>query len=123
MLALGKIMGFILTKDYEKARAFYEGPLGLQFVGLDPYALAFRAGESMIRIVKDPNFTPLRSTVLGWEVKNIDAVVTWLKERGVIFENYPFIQDRERGIWTTPGAKVAWFKDPDGNVLSVAEFM
>jgi catechol 2,3-dioxygenase-like lactoylglutathione lyase family enzyme len=122
MLSAAKMMGFVLTKDYDHARAFYEGKLGLQFVSHDQFALAMRAGENMVRIVKMPNFTPLQSTVLGWQVKDIEAAVQWLQNRGVEFEKYPFVQDRERGIWTAPnGDKVAWFKDPDGNVLSVSQ--
>ena len=122
MLASAKIVGFVLTKDYEKARAFFEGKLGFQFVSLDQYALVMNAGGTMIRISKVPNFTPFQSTVLGWEVQDIEAMVTWLTKRGVTFEKYPFVQDRELGIWTTPdGGKVAWFKDPDGNVLSVSQ--
>jgi catechol 2,3-dioxygenase-like lactoylglutathione lyase family enzyme len=122
MLASGKMVGFVLTKDYGQARAFYEGKLGFEFVSLDPFALAMKVGGHFVRISKVPNFTPLRSTVLGWEVENIEAVVAWLKQRGVAMEKYPFIQDAERGIWTTPnGDKVAWFKDADGNVLSVSQ--
>jgi catechol 2,3-dioxygenase-like lactoylglutathione lyase family enzyme len=122
MLTAGKMAGFVLTKDYEQARAFYEGKLGFNFVSLDQFALVIRAGENMIRIVKMPDFVPLRSTVLGWEVGDVEAVVGWLVGRGVAMEKYPWAQDKERGIWTTPdGNKVAWFKDPDGNVLSVSQ--
>jgi catechol 2,3-dioxygenase-like lactoylglutathione lyase family enzyme len=122
MLASMNMMGFILTKDYEKSRAFYEGKLGFEFESLDQFALVMQAGKSMIRIVKVPTFTPLQSTVLGWQVGDIEAIVDWLTKRGVVFEKYPFVQDKERGIWTTPdGSKVAWFKDPDGNVLSVSQ--
>jgi len=122
MLAHSKMMGFIFTRDYDNARAFYEGKLGLQFISQDQYALALRAGEHMIRIVKIPDFVPARATVLGWEVKDIEAVVAWLKARGVILEDYLFIQDRKLGIWSTPGGdRIAWFKDPDGNVLSVSQ--
>jgi catechol 2,3-dioxygenase-like lactoylglutathione lyase family enzyme len=122
MLSSARMMGFVLTKDYDKARAFYEGKLGLQFVSLDQFALVLRAGENMVRISKIPNFTALQSTVLGWEVQDFEAVVAWLRKRGVELEKYPFVQDRERGIWTAPtGDKVAWFKDPDGNVLSVSQ--
>ncbi len=81
-----------------------------------------KAGKNMIRIVKVPTFTPLESTVLGWQVEDIETIVTWLAKRGVAFEKYPFVQDKERGIWSTPdGSKVAWFKDPDENVLSVSQ--
>ena len=122
MLASMNMMGFVLTKDYDKARAFYEGKLGFDFVSLDKFALVMQAGKSSIRIVKVPTFTPLQSTVLGWEVDDIEAMVAWLANRFVAFEKYPFVQDKERGIWTTPdGNKVAWFKDPDGNVLSVSQ--
>ena len=122
MLASMDMVGFLLTKDYEKARAFYEGNLGFEFVSLDQFALVMQAGKSMIRIAKVPDFTPLRSTVLGWKVDDIDDIVDWLTKRGVVFEKYPFVQDKERGIWTAPGgSKMAWFKDPDGNVLGVSE--
>lgn len=122
MLASGKIVGFVPTKDYDQARAFYEGKLGFEFVSLDQYALVMKIGGHMIRIAKVPNFTPLQGTILGWEVENIEAVVAWLMKRGVTPEKYPFVQDRERGIWTTPnGDKVAWFKDPDGNILSASQ--
>jgi catechol 2,3-dioxygenase-like lactoylglutathione lyase family enzyme len=122
MLASGKMAGFVLTNDYDKARAFYEGKLGFKFVSLDQFALVMETGQNKIRISKVPNFTPLQSTVLGWAVDDIEAVVAWLAKQGVATEKYPFVQDRELGIWTTPnGDKVAWFKDPDGNVLSVSQ--
>ena len=121
MLSSGKMIGFILTTDYEKARAFYEGSLGFEFVSLDQFALVVRAGQDVIRIAKIANFKPYPSTVLGWEVDDVGAVVLWLQERGVVTEKYPFVEDKELGIWTAPsGAQVAWFKDPDGNVLSVS---
>jgi len=122
MLTTGKMTGFLLTKDYEQARGFYEGKLGFEFVSLDQFALVLRAGENMIRMVKMADFAPLRSTVLGWEVHDAEAVVAWLARRGVETEKYPWVQDQEHGIWTTPGGdKVAWFKDPEGNVLSVSQ--
>jgi catechol 2,3-dioxygenase-like lactoylglutathione lyase family enzyme len=122
MLADMSMIGFLLTKDYEKARAFYEGNLGFEFVSLDQFALVMQAGKSMIRIVKVPTFTALPSTVLGWQVDDVEKIVDWLVKRGVAFDKYPFVQDKERGIWTAPGgSKIAWFKDPDGNVLSVSE--
>jgi catechol 2,3-dioxygenase-like lactoylglutathione lyase family enzyme len=124
MLASGKMVGFIPTKDYDKARAFYEGKLGFEFVSLDQYALVMNAGGLMIRIAKVPNFTPLQGTILGWQVENIQSVASWLRDRGVPLEKYPFVQDRELGIWTTPnGDRVAWFKDPDGNILSISQHL
>ena len=124
MLAAGKMVGFLFTNDYVLARDFYERKLGCEFLSEDQFALALKLGGHMIRIVKMPNFVAMRGTVLGWEVADIEAVTGWLKGRGVTLEQYPFIQDQERGIWTTPdGNKVAWFKDPDGNVLSVSQHL
>jgi catechol 2,3-dioxygenase-like lactoylglutathione lyase family enzyme len=122
MLGSGKMVGFVPTKDYEKSREFYVDKLGFEFVSLDQYALVVSTGGHRIRIAKVPNFTPLQGTILGWEIENIEQVVQWLADRGVPSEKYPFVQDRERGIWSTPnGDKVAWFKDPDGNILSVSQ--
>jgi len=122
MLAKSQMIGFVMTKDYDHARAFYEGRLGFAFVSLDQFAMVMRTEQNMIRISKAANFTPLQGTVLGWEVADVEKMAEWLTKRGVMFEKYPFVQDKERGIWTTPnGDKVAWFKDPDGNVLSVSQ--
>ena len=121
MLTGGKLVGFLTTTDYEKARAFYEGKLGFEFVSLDQFALAMRAGKNMIRITKAETFQPAQGTVLGWEVDDIRAAVLWLSSRDVVTEKYAFVPDQELGIWNSPsGAQVAWFKDPDGNVLSIS---
>jgi hypothetical protein len=98
MLASAKLVGFVPTKDYELTRAFYESNLGFDFVSLDQYALVMRVGGHMIRIAKIPNFTPLQGTILGWEVNDISAAGTWLNERGVPPERFPFAQDRELGL-------------------------
>jgi catechol 2,3-dioxygenase-like lactoylglutathione lyase family enzyme len=122
MLAGSKIMGFVPTNDAAKARSFYESKLGFQFVSDDMFALVMKAGETMIRIAKAKDFTPAPYTVMGWEVSNIEEVVAWLQKCGVAFEKYPWVPDKELGIWAAPGGdKVAWFKDPDGNVLSVSQ--
>jgi catechol 2,3-dioxygenase-like lactoylglutathione lyase family enzyme len=123
MLASSKMVGFVPTRDSQRAREFYEGKLGFEFISDDPFALVVRAGNNKVRVAKVPqDFKPVAFTILGWEVQSIERVVAWLKGRGVVFEKYPFIQDPELGIWTAPGGdRVAWFKDPDGNVLSVAQ--
>jgi catechol 2,3-dioxygenase-like lactoylglutathione lyase family enzyme len=122
MLDAEKLMGFVITTDYGTARAFYEGKLGFRFVAQDQFALVMRSGKHMIRITRAPNFVPAQGTVLGWEVEDVEAVVEWLKSRSVTTEKYSFVPDQERGIWVAPsGDKVAWFKDPDGNVLSVSQ--
>ncbi len=122
MLSAGKMIGFVPTSDSMRARDFYEHKLGFHFVSDDQFALVMRAGDNMVRIAKAEKFTPAQYTVLGWEVTNIEAEVRALAARDVVFEKYPFVQDQDTGIWTTPnGDKVAWFKDPDGNVLSLSE--
>ena len=122
MLISAKMIGFVPTMDSTRAREFYEKKLGFQFVSDDQFALVMRVGDNMVRIAKAGKFTPAQYTVLGWEVTTIEDEVRALAARGVVFEKYPFVQDQQTGIWTTPnGDKVAWFKDPDGNVLSLSE--
>ena len=122
MIAAGKLVGFVPTKDSKRSRDFYEGKLGLQFVSDDQYALVMQSGENMVRIAKGADFVPAHYTVMGWEVQDVEATVKWLNGRGVQFEKYPFVEDKVLGIWTTPnGDKVAWFKDPDGNLLSLSQ--
>ncbi|MGC1372895.1 MAG: VOC family protein [Candidatus Sulfotelmatobacter sp.] len=122
MLGSQKIVAFIQITNVEKARAFYEGILGLRFVKDDGFAAVFDANGIMVRAAKMKQFTPLQATVLGWEVANIEEEVRGLRDRGVHFEVFGFFKQDELGIWTAPtGDKVAWFKDPDGNILSVSE--
>ena len=123
MLNSYKIVAFLFTTDYKRARGFYEGVLGLEFVSEDQFALVLRANENMIRVVKLASFTPIQATVLGWQVTGIEQVVKSLVAKGVTFEKYPWVKDDSGlGIWTAPGGdKVAWFKDPDGNLLSVSQ--
>ncbi|MGA9356363.1 MAG: VOC family protein [Terriglobales bacterium] len=120
MLASGKMIGFLFTTDYERTKAFFVDKLGFDFVSQDQYGLVMRCGPNMVRVAKVPNFSPAQGTVLGWAVTGIEGVVAWLKERGVVPESYPFMKGAE--IFTFPtGDKVCWFKDPDGNVLSVSQ--
>jgi catechol 2,3-dioxygenase-like lactoylglutathione lyase family enzyme len=122
MLGSTDIVAFVPTKDSEKARSFYEGVLGLRFVSDDDFALVFNANGIMIRVVKTQQFTPVPYTILGWQVKGIEKMVTALLEKGVHFERFGFFNQDDLGIWIAPnGAKVAWFKDPDGNTLSLSE--
>ncbi len=118
-------VGFILTRQPEAARAFYEGKLGLRFESEEPYALVFRVGAepgTVLRIVKMPeSFTPVSSTVFGWEVDDIEAAVDELTRKGVTFLRYGYMEQDDRAIWHAPGrAKLAWFQDPDGNTLSLS---
>jgi catechol 2,3-dioxygenase-like lactoylglutathione lyase family enzyme len=122
MLGTANIVAFVPTRDSAKARAFYEGVLGLRFIKDDGFALVFDANGIMVRVAKAPPFTPAQFTILGWEVHDIAKVASRLKDKGVVFERFGFFEQDPLGIWTAPtGDKVAWFKDPDGNVLSVSE--
>lgn len=122
MLGKSKVIAFVPTTDSKIARGFYEGVLGLRFVSDEQYALVLDANGIMVRIAKTENFTPAPFTILGWEVSKIESTVTNLKEKGIAFERYGFLQQDELGIWTAPGgAKVAWFKDFDGNLLSLTQ--
>ena len=120
MLGSINIVAFVPTKDTEKARAFYEGLLGLRFVKDDGFAMVMDANGIMVRVTK-AQFTPAPFTILGWQVTDIEKVVTGLQGKGVQFERFGFFEQDALGIWTAPtGDKVAWFKDPDGNILSVS---
>jgi len=119
----GDVIAFVATSSPEAARAFYEGVLGLAFRADEPDALVFHSGPTMIRVSKVPPFAPAPFTVLGWKVRDILAEVKSLAARGVRFERFPGFTQDPHGIATFPdGTQVAWFKDPDGNMLSLTEF-
>jgi len=122
MLGSQPIIAFVPTKDSRKARNFYEQTLGLRFVADDGFALVFDANGVMIRIAKASEFTPQPFTILGWKVDDIGDFAGRLSAKGIAFERYGFLQQDGIGIWSSPdGAKVAWFKDPDGNLLSISQ--
>jgi catechol 2,3-dioxygenase-like lactoylglutathione lyase family enzyme len=122
MLGTSKIIAFVPTTNFERSRAFYESTLGLRLVSLDPFAMVFDASGIMLRVVKVSGFSPFPFTVLGWEVSNIEDVARNLASRGISFEVYQGMQQDDLGIWTSPvGSRVAWFKDPDANVLSISQ--
>jgi catechol 2,3-dioxygenase-like lactoylglutathione lyase family enzyme len=121
MLTEGRLVAFVSTTDGPRARAFYEGVLGLRVVEDDDFALTLDSAGTKVRVTKVKALSPAPSTVLGWEVADIVANVRALGDRGVRFEKYEFLDQDALGIWSAPGgARVAWFKDPDGNVLSLS---
>jgi catechol 2,3-dioxygenase-like lactoylglutathione lyase family enzyme len=123
MLGNSPVITFVATTKPDAARAFYEGVLGLAFVADDPFALVFDASGVMLRMFKVESHTPPSYTVLGWTVPHIEAMIDGLAARGVTFERFAGMEQDARGIWMSPsGARVAWFKDPDGNVLSLTQF-
>ena len=123
-LAGYNIIAFVPIVDAGKAREFYQGTLGLTLQREElPFALVFDAGGIMLRLAIVGKPAPAPWTVLGWEVPDIAASVNTLGARGVRFERYPGMNQDENGIWNSPsGARVAWFKDPEGNVLGLTQF-
>jgi catechol 2,3-dioxygenase-like lactoylglutathione lyase family enzyme len=125
ILGGNKIIAFIHITDWARARAFYEDVIGLRLVEEEkPFALVFDANGIMLRLTPGGEHKPAPGTVLGWEVESIEATVEQLQSAGVEFLRYPGMNDGDPlGIWTSPsGARVAWFHDPDGNVLSLTQF-
>jgi len=122
MLSHCEPVSFLVTVDAYASRVFYEGKLGLLLVEDDQFALVFKLQGHVLRIAKVQEMTPMEHTVLGWQVNNISNVVRELQCRGVKFETFNGMNQDDLGIWVSPsGTKVAWFKDPDGNVLSLTQ--
>jgi catechol 2,3-dioxygenase-like lactoylglutathione lyase family enzyme len=120
MLGTADLVAFVPSSDLQQSRAFYEGVLGLTVVDETPIALVVDANGTLLRITAVPEFAPHPFTALGWEVPDIEAAVRGLVGRGVTFQRFDGMEQDALGIWQTPGpARVAWFKDPDGNLLSV----
>jgi len=122
MLGDKKLKSFIPTVDPGKAKEFYMNVLGLTLLSEDRYGMEFYANGTLLRVNTVNKLSPQPFTVLGWEVENLLSVIGLLNRVGVIFEIYNYLEQDEFGIWTAPGGtKVAWFKDPDGNLLSLTE--
>jgi catechol 2,3-dioxygenase-like lactoylglutathione lyase family enzyme len=116
-------IAFIGVSDLDAGRAFYEGVLGLTIVSQDDFAVVADAGGVQVRITQPPQVIAAPYTVLGFQVQDVSAAVAGLAARGVAFERYPWFGEAQGadGVWLAPsGTRVAWFKDPDGNLLSVS---
>ena len=123
MLNKSKIVTFTASKNPESAKDFYEQTLGLRLVYDDAFAIVFDANGIMLRVQKVQEHTPPNYTVLGWDVGDIHTEIKELMGRGVKCERYEWLEQDELGVWVAPsGAKLAWFKDPDGNTLSLTQF-
>ena len=123
MLTTSDVIAFSSTTDLVRARTFYEGVLGLRVVDENAYACVFDANGTMLRVTAVAQVARPGYTVLGWSVTDIAETITELEARGVAFVRYDGMEQDAQGIWTTPnGDRIAWFADPDGNVLSLTEF-
>ncbi len=122
MLGAAQLVAFAATADAARARAFYQDVLGLRLVTDDAFALAFDCNGTPLRIQKVKDVQPPAFTVLGWSVPDLRQAMTALGKRGVSFERYAFLEQDALAIWAAPsGTRVAWFKDPDGNLLSLSQ--
>ena len=124
MLKNSSLVAFVGVSDLERAQDFYGNVLGLEIVATDDFAIQARVSGTTLRITKAPKVVPAAYTVLGFAVAGIEDRVDALVAKGVSFERYPFLGESQssKGIWNSPsGTRVAWFKDPDGNVLSLSE--
>ena len=122
-LGKAKIIAFAATTNSAKTKAFYRDKLGLRLVSEDRFALVFDLGGTTLRVQRVEKATISPYTSLGWAVKGVATKVKQLVAAGVVFERYETLQQDELGIWTSPsGAKVAWFKEPEGNTFSLTEF-
>ena len=123
MLNKSQHINFLATSNATKAREFYENILGLDFISENQFAIVFESRGTMLRIQKVEKVNPHEYTVLGWRVDDIGKEVRGLSKRGVRFSRYAGMDQDEIGIWIAPSkAKIAWFADPDGNILSLTEF-
>ncbi len=120
--ALSKIVAFAMTARPEEAKDFYSGRLSFRFMHDDGFALVFDANGTMLRVAKMNEWKAPQYTILGWQVDDIATTAAQLRDKGVVFERYPGMPQDENAICTFPnGDRVAWFKDPDGNVLSLSQ--
>jgi catechol 2,3-dioxygenase-like lactoylglutathione lyase family enzyme len=121
VLSRARTVGFVPSTDLARSRAFYAGVLGLEVVSEDSFALVVRTADLTVRVtLVGESFHVQPFTVLGWEVEDIHREVRALAARDVAFVRFDGMDQDEDGVWTAPnGAQVAWFKDPDGNTLSL----
>ena len=122
MLASSDLVAFVATTDLQRARAFYVDVLGLPVVAEDPFACTLDAHGTHIRVTPVDETVVAPYAVLGWSVADVTATVRALTEAGVVFRRFPGMDQDDDGTWRAPGgARVAWFHDIDGHILSVTQ--
>jgi catechol 2,3-dioxygenase-like lactoylglutathione lyase family enzyme len=124
MLGGAKLVAFAATTDAPRAAAFYTTVLGLTLRYEDDFALSLDSDGVEVRLQKVERFVPQPFTALGWQVARITEVVERLLQHGVTPERYPWLDQDGMGVWQAPsGARIVWFRDPDANLLSVAQYV
>jgi len=122
MLVNGKTVAFVASTDLARAERFYVDTLGLRRKDRDDFGLVVEANGVTIRVARVDDFEPQAFTVLGFDVDDVERVARGLASKGIEFERYAGMKQDSSGIWTSPGgSRIAWFKDADGNILSIAE--
>jgi hypothetical protein len=125
MLGKFDLMAFVSTAGSlkAKARAFYEEQLGLAVLAADDYGVMYDVNGRRLRLSYVQELKPAPYSVLCWVVPDIRAAIAALVLKEVVFEQYEGFGQDKAGVWAAPdGTLVAWFKDPGGNVLSLAQF-
>jgi catechol 2,3-dioxygenase-like lactoylglutathione lyase family enzyme len=121
-LGAAELVAFVSTADAPRAQRFYEETLGLELAESTSFALVFRAPNATLRVTVVERVIRAGYTVLGWRVDDISEVLGRLVSGGVEPLRYGGLEQDEYGVWRSPsGARVAWFEDPDGNVLSITQ--
>ncbi|MBY0565390.1 MAG: VOC family protein [Hyphomonadaceae bacterium] len=122
MLASSTLTSLIGTAKPAAAKAFYGDVLGLRFVIDDGFAAIFETKNARIRVSTTPSVVPAPYAVLAFDVDDIDKTIDALAAKGVVFARFPFLVQDGKGVWAAPdGTKVAWFHDPDLNLLSLVQ--
>jgi catechol 2,3-dioxygenase-like lactoylglutathione lyase family enzyme len=123
VLTHSKLQSIVWTSRIGEAEVFYRDVLGLTLRAKSDGALVFDVGGGDLRVSPIPSTTRGEHTVLGFAVDDVDAAIAWLCARGVVFERFAGFPHADNGAVLTPdGNKVAWLRDPDGNILSVVQF-
>jgi catechol 2,3-dioxygenase-like lactoylglutathione lyase family enzyme len=122
MLTAAPLVAFAATTDLARSHAFYGGVLGLDHVETTAFANVYEATGTSLRVTLVGQVTVAPYTVLGWTVDDLRAAIADLTARGVAFERFEGVDQDADGIWRAPGGtQVAWFRDPDGNLLSLTQ--
>ncbi len=123
MLSNMPVHASLPAADMERAKKFYTGKLGLVPESESPGGIMFQCAGSRFVVFPSQGHASGAFTQIGWSVKNIEAEVAELKKRGVVFEEYDLPSLKTvNGVAATQGTKAAWFKDSEGNLLSLIQF-